>query len=67
MNDTAAALLPALMNPYKGYLGIHYDQGAYLNDFITTTLNDEGALMVNYSGHGATRVWAENPRIFDAE
>jgi hypothetical protein len=66
MNDTAAALLPAIMEPYKGYLGIHYDQGAYLNDFITATLNDEGALIVNYSGHGATRVWAEQPRIFDA-
>jgi CheY-like chemotaxis protein len=59
MNEDAAALLPAVMNPYAGYLGIHYASAAYLNDFITTTLNNEGALMVNYAGHGATQVWAE--------
>jgi hypothetical protein len=59
MNQDAAALLPAFMNPYAGYLGIHYASAAFLTDFITTTLNTDGALMVNYSGHGATQVWAE--------
>jgi hypothetical protein len=59
MNEAAAALLPAPMNPYAGYLGIHYGSAAFLTDFITTTLNTDGALMVNYSGHGATQVWAE--------
>ena len=37
MNEEAAALLPAAINPYKGYLGIHYSQGADLTDFITDT------------------------------
>jgi hypothetical protein len=59
MNDAADALLPPLMNPYVGYLGIHYANAAFLNDFITTSLNDDGALMVNYSGHGGTQVWAD--------
>ena len=47
------------MNPNAGYLGIHYENAAFLTDFITTTLNTEGALMVNYSGHGGTQVWAD--------
>jgi hypothetical protein len=59
MNEDAAALLPAYMNPHAGYLGIHYASAAFLTDFITTTLNTEGALMVNYSGHGATQIWAD--------
>jgi CheY-like chemotaxis protein len=65
INEDAAALLPPIMNPYVGYLGIHYADATYLNDFITTTLNNDGALMVNYAGHGATQVWA-NEHIFDA-
>jgi hypothetical protein len=65
MNDAAAALLPAVMEPYAGYLGIHYGSAAFLTDFITTTLNDDGALMVNYSGHGGTQVWADQPNIFE--
>ena len=64
MNEEAAAWLPAVMNPYPGYLDIHYASAAYLNDFIITTLNNEGALMVNYAGHGATQVWA-NEHILD--
>jgi CheY-like chemotaxis protein len=59
MNEDAAAMLPPIMNPYAGYLGIHYADAAYLTDFITTTLNTEGALMVNFAGHGGTQVWAE--------
>jgi hypothetical protein len=65
MNDAAAALLPAFMNPQPGYLGIHYASAAFLNDFIVDTLNTEGALMVNYSGHGATQIWADE-HILDA-
>jgi hypothetical protein len=65
MNDAAATLLPAPMEPYAGYLGIHYGSAAFLTDFITTTLNDDGALMVNYSGHGGTQVWADQPNIFE--
>jgi hypothetical protein len=53
------------MEPYAGYLGIHYGSAAFLTDFITTTLNDDGALMVNYSGHGGTQVWADQPSIFE--
>jgi hypothetical protein len=52
MNEAAAALLPAYMNAQPGYLGIHYASAAFLNDFIFDTLNTDGALMVNYSGHG---------------
>jgi hypothetical protein len=59
MNDAAADILPPYMNPQPGYLGIHYASAAFLNDFIFDTLNTEGALMVNYSGHGATQIWAE--------
>jgi hypothetical protein len=66
MNQTAAALLPAYMNPHEGYLGIHYGTGASLNDFIFNTLNTDGALMVNYSGHGATQIWADE-HILDAD
>ena len=59
MNDAAAAILPAYMNPQSGYLGIHYATAAALNDFIFNSLNDNGALIVNYSGHGATQIWAD--------
>ena len=59
MNDAAADLLPAYMKPQPGYLGIHYASAAFLNDFIFDTLNTDGALIVNYSGHGATQIWAD--------
>jgi hypothetical protein len=65
MNEDAAALLPVPMQPYAGYLGIHYGSAAYLTDFIFNTLNNDGALMVNYSGHGGTQVWADQPSIFE--
>jgi hypothetical protein len=59
MNDAAAELLPAYMNPQPGYLGIHYANAAFLNAFIFNSLNTDGALMVNYSGHGGTQIWAD--------
>jgi hypothetical protein len=65
INDAAATLLPPPMEPYAGYLGIHYSSAAYLTDFIFSTLNTDGALMVNYSGHGGTQVWAGQPKIFE--
>ncbi len=65
MNDADAELLPAAMSADRGYLGIHYANAAFLNDFIVTSLNTDGALMVNYSGHGATQIWATE-NIFDA-
>jgi CheY-like chemotaxis protein len=58
ISEDAAALLPAPMNSYVGYLGIHYADAAYLTNFITSTLNNDGALIVNYAGHAATQVWA---------
>jgi hypothetical protein len=66
MNDAAAELLPAYMNPQPGYLGIHYANAAFLNDFIFNTLNTDGALIVNYSGHGATQIWADE-HILDTD
>jgi hypothetical protein len=59
MNDAAADILPPYMNPNPGYLGIHYATAPFLNDFIIDTLNTDGALIVNYSGHGATQIWAD--------
>jgi hypothetical protein len=59
MNNAAADILPPYMNPNPGYLGIHYASAVFLNTFIIDTLNTDGALIVNYSGHGATQIWAE--------
>jgi hypothetical protein len=65
MNEDAASLLPAGMNaPFRGYLDDY---------FVTADLTaeikgkvDEGALVLNYSGHGSTQIWA-NEHIFDAD
>jgi hypothetical protein len=58
MNDDVAALLPqGLDNPFQGYLE---DYAATV--FLTQDIKDEinsGALIVNYSGHGATQVMAD--------
>ena len=64
MNDFAAALLPAAMaDPFKGYLNDYVDED-FLTDDIIDAIN-AGVLMVNYSGHGATQIWAEE-KIFEA-
>jgi hypothetical protein len=64
MNDFAAELLPAAMaDPFRGYLADYVDED-FLTDDIIDAIN-AGVLMVNYSGHGATWIWAEE-RIFEA-
>jgi hypothetical protein len=63
INDEAAELLPAAMNP---------PLKAYLNDYfvardLTTDIKsgfDNGSLIINYSGHGGMQLWATE-RIFD--
>jgi hypothetical protein len=63
MNNNAEALLPASMNdPFKGYLNDYLIPGDLTAD-IKTRIND-GALIVNYAGHGSTQVWATE-QIFD--
>jgi hypothetical protein len=63
MNETGASLLPASFNtPYRGYLNDY----AFVEDLtadIKTEING-GALIVHYSGHGSTRIWA-NEWIFE--
>ena len=58
MNEDAAALLPAGMNPaYKGYLQDYLDAGFSpldLNGDIVDKIN-AGALIANFSGHGICR------------
>jgi hypothetical protein len=57
MNEDAADLLPASMNePFKGYLN-DYLAASALTDDIKAQIN-AGALIVNYSGHGALQRWA---------
>jgi hypothetical protein len=63
MNEDAASLLPAGMNaPFKGYLDDYLVAGDLTAEIKGKI--DEGTLMVNYSGHGSTQVWA-NEGIFE--
>jgi CheY-like chemotaxis protein len=63
MNEDVAALLPAGMQTVlRGYLD-DYATPAFLTADLIDKIN-AGALMVNYSGHGATQVWA-NEHILD--
>jgi len=64
INEDAAAQLPdAMADPFRGYLN-DYAATAFLTNDIINTIND-GVLMVNYAGHGATQIMAEE-HIFDA-
>jgi hypothetical protein len=64
INEDAAAQLPdAMATPVKGYLN-DYVSAAFLTEDIIDTIND-GVLLVNYAGHGATQIMAEE-HIFDA-
>jgi hypothetical protein len=64
MNDAVADLLPSAMaDPFKAYLN-DYTATVFLTEDIIDSIND-GVLMVNFSGHGATGVWADE-HIFDA-
>jgi hypothetical protein len=56
INEDAAALLPAKMVALKGYLGNYLLAGDLSTD-ITNWIND-GALIVNYSGHASLQQWA---------
>jgi hypothetical protein len=57
MNEDAADLLPASMNaPFRGYLNDYLAASGLTND-IKARIN-AGALIVNYSGHGALQRWA---------
>jgi len=64
INEEAAALIPdAMADPFRGYLN-DYAAAAFLTNDIIDTIN-AGVLMVNYAGHGATQIMAEE-HIFDA-
>jgi len=57
MSEEVAALIPAGMNePFKGYLGDYVATGPLTAD-IKEEIN-QGTLIVNYSGHGSTQIWA---------
>jgi hypothetical protein len=65
MNDDAAELLPVGMTysaDDEGYLST-YVSARDLTAYIQSQFN-EGALMLNYSGHGGYKLWATE-RIFD--
>ena len=63
MNEDAAATLPAGMNdPARAYLN-QYVVARDVTADIQSAFNN-GALIVNYCGHGATQLWAAE-RIFD--
>jgi hypothetical protein len=64
INEDAAAQLPETMaDPVRGYLN-DYVSAAFLTADIIDTVNN-GVLLVNYAGHGATQIMAEE-HIFDA-
>jgi hypothetical protein len=58
MNEDAAGFIPPGMNaPFKEYLG-NYTVPWDLTTAVTQRINNDGALVVNYSGHGSVQVWA---------
>jgi len=60
MNEDAIALLPSKMVPLRGYL--EGSTAGAIAAFIDTNIGS-GALIMNYSGHGAMQSWA-SPSIF---
>jgi len=61
MNNDVAALLPeAMSDPFKGYLNDYFDADDLSAEIIAQINN--GALMVNYSGHSSIQILA-NHRI----
>jgi hypothetical protein len=63
INEDAAALIPTGLNdPFKGYLDDYSAAG--LSTYVKEKING-GTLVVNYSGHGSTQIWA-NEGIFDS-
>jgi hypothetical protein len=58
MNEDVAGILPAGMNaPFREYLNDYWSAGG-LTQSMTERLNGDGALIVNYSGHGSVQMWA---------
>ena len=64
MNETVASLVPSgFSSPIRGYLGDYCPQpetcsAAPLNADLRGWINT-GALVVHYSGHGSTQIWAD--------
>jgi hypothetical protein len=58
MNEDAAGILPAGMNaPFREYLNDYVNPND-LTVSMRSRLNNNGALIWNYSGHGSVQVWA---------
>jgi hypothetical protein len=63
MNEDVVGILPAGMNaPFREYLN-DYGTPGDLTQALRSRLNVDGALIVNYSGHGSVQLWA-NESIF---
>jgi hypothetical protein len=60
MNNDATKRIPSegMNAPFKEYLG-EYGSAAALYAAFMNRLNEDGALIVNYSGHGWMRGWAD--------
>jgi hypothetical protein len=65
INEQAAALLPAKMVAKKAYLA-DYLLSADLTTDVTNWIND-GALIVNYSGHASLQQWAAESIFINAD
>jgi hypothetical protein len=65
INEDAAALLPSKMVPLKGYLGDYLLAGDLSTD-LTNWINN-GALIVNYSGHASLQQWAAESILVNAD
>jgi hypothetical protein len=65
INEQAAALLPAKMVAKKAYLA-DYLLAADLSTDVTNWIN-EGALIVNYSGHASLQQWAAESIFVNAD
>jgi hypothetical protein len=65
INEDAAALLPSKMVAKKGYLNDYLLSGDLSTD-ITNWIND-GALIVNYSGHASLQQWAAESVFVNAD
>ncbi|MGD2124962.1 MAG: DUF2341 domain-containing protein [Desulfobacteraceae bacterium] len=67
MNNDAAALIPTGMNaPFKEYRADYASAGA-LTTVIKNKVENEGSLIVNYSGHGSLQIWNLEPIFANAD
>ncbi len=58
--------VPGPFQPQKVYLGITHSSGAIARTAIISAIN-EGRLVVNYIGHGATTAWASEKMLRTAD